>query len=75
MNPLSCLAGLLAEVSILYHPGIEPGDLQQLVIVVVHHAAPEYHQSDQICLGSSPAIITLSLVTISNYGTGTSRKR
>ncbi len=36
---LCSLGGLLCEVGVLHYAGIEHGNLQQLVVVVVHHAA------------------------------------
>ncbi len=33
------LGGLLCEVGVLHYAGIEHGNLQELVVVVVHHAA------------------------------------
>ncbi len=42
---LCSLGGLLCEVGVLHYAGIEHGDLQQLVVVVVHHAA---HRTDAV---------------------------
>ena len=38
-NCLLCsLRGLLGEVGVPHHTGVEQGNLQQLVVVVIHHA-------------------------------------
>jgi hypothetical protein len=47
---LCSLGGLLCEVGVLHYAGIEHGNLQQLVVVVVHHAA---HRTDNVINGTA----------------------